>query len=143
MAATPHRRRLFLIGIYAVLPTALIVLMLLGWMISAEKATVVLQAVNSPGGRYRAEVVREDPGVSSTYEYMVRVMPSGLTTLRKSLHVLPFAPVYIALSVHHEPDKLVVVWSGPNQVTIDCEGCGTIKPGKEEWREIALRYELR
>jgi hypothetical protein len=143
MAGITHRRRLFLIGIYAFLPTALVVLMLLGWMISTEKATVVLQAVDSPGGLYRAEVVREDPGVSSTYEYMVRVMPSGLTTLRKSLHVLPFAPVYIALSVCHEPDRMVVVWSGPKELTIHCEGCGTIKPGKEEWREIALRYELR
>ncbi len=143
MAAITHRKRLFLIGVYGVLPAALVVLMLLGWMVSAEKATVVLQAANSPGGRYRAEVVREDPGVSSSYEYMVRVMPSDLRTLGKSLHVLPFAPVYVALDLHREPDKLVVRWSGPNEVTIHCQGCGAITPGKEKWREIALKYELR
>ena len=143
MASIAPRKRLFPIGVYAVIPTALIVLMLLGWMVSAENATVVLQAVNSPDGRYRAEVVREDPGVSSSYEYMVRVMPAGLTTLAKSLHGLPFARIYVALDVRREPDKLAVIWSDPNEVTINCEGCGATGPGKERWREIALRYELR
>jgi hypothetical protein len=138
-----HRKRFVLIGVYAVLPAALIVLMLLGWMISAENATVVLQSANSPDGRYRAEVVRADPGVSSSYEYMVRVMPAGVTTLAKSLHGMPFAPIYVALDVHREPDKLAVIWTGPNEVTVHCAGCGGTAPGKERWREIALRYELR
>ncbi len=143
MVAVTLRSRLFLISVYVVLPCTLILLMLVGWMVSAEKATVVLQGADSPDGHYRAEVIREDPGASSSYEYMVRVMPSGLTTLGKSLHVLPFAPVYIALNVHHEPDRLVVIWSSPNEVTIDCEGCGVTRPGKEKWRAIKLRYELR
>ena len=64
--------------------------MLVGWMVSVENATIVLQSVDSPGGRYRAEVVREDPGVSSSYEYMVRVMPADVTPLGKSLRLLPF-----------------------------------------------------
>jgi len=138
-----HRKRLFLTSVYVILPTTLIVLMLLGWMVSAENATVVLQSTNSPDGQYRAEVVRVDPGVSSSYEYMVRVMPAGVTTLAKSLHGLPFAPIYVALDVHREPDKLMVGWSGPNEVTIHCEGCGRAVQGKERWREVALRYELR
>ena len=112
-------------------------------MVSQENATVVLQEATSPDSQYRAEVVREDPGVSSGYEYMVRVMPAGLTTLAKSLHVLPFAPIYVALNARGEPDKLTVRWSGPKEVTILCQGCGEISQGSERWREIALRYELR
>ena len=73
-----HRKRVLLIGVYAILPAALIVLMLLGWMLSAEKATVILQAANSTDGLYRAEVVRADPGVSSSYEYVVRLMPANV-----------------------------------------------------------------
>jgi hypothetical protein len=96
-------------------------LLLVGWMVSAEKATVVLQSADSPDGRYRAEVVREDPGVSSSYEYVVRVMPAGLTTLEKSLRVLPFGPVYVALDLHREPDRLAVSWNGPDEVIIQCQ----------------------
>ncbi len=143
MAAMTHRKRFVLIGVYAVLPAALIVLMLLGWKFSAENATVVLQAADSPDGRYRAEVVRADPGVSSSYEYMVRVMPAGVTTLAKSLRGLPFAPIYVALDLHREPDKLMVGWSGANEVTIRCDGCGGTAQGKARWQEIALRYQLR
>ena len=84
----------------------------------------VLQSVDSPGGRYRAEVVREDPGVFSGYEYMVRLMPAGLTPLAKSLRVLPFGPVYVALDAHREPDKIAVQWTGRAEVTIHCNGCG-------------------
>ena len=143
MAAMTHRKRVLLIGVYAILPAALIVLMLLGWMLSAEKATVILQAANSTDGLYRAEVVRADPGVSSSYEYVVRLMPARVTTLAKSFHGLPFAPLYVALDVHHEPDKLMVTWSDKHEVTIQCEGCGGTAPGKERWRGIVLRYELR
>jgi hypothetical protein len=143
MAAMIHRKRLLLTCVYVIFPTTLIVLMLLGWMVSAENATVVLQSANSPDGRYRAEVVREDPGVSSGYEYMVRVMPAGLATFTRSLHALPFVPIYVALDVHREPDKLAVAWRGENEVTIHCEGCAGTTPGQERWREIALRYELR
>jgi hypothetical protein len=143
MAAVPLRRRIFLTSIYGFVPGALLLLGLVGWMISAENATAVLQAENSPDGRYRAEVVRADPGVSSSYEYMVRVMPAGLTMLPRSLHGLPLAPIYVALDLHREPDKLAVIWSGPREVTIHCEGCGGTVPGKARWREIALRYELR
>ena len=143
MAVAPLRRRMFRASLYGLAPTVLIVLMLAGWRVAEENATVVLQAAGSPDGRYRAEVVRVDPGVSSSYEYMVRVMPAGVTTLAKSLHGLPFAQVYIALEVLHEPDKLMVSWGGPNEVTIHCEGCGGATPSKERWREITLRYELR
>jgi hypothetical protein len=143
MAFINFRGRLFPVSVYGVLPSVLIVLMLLGWMVSAEKATVVLQAAYSPDGRYRAEVVREDPGVSSSYEYMVRVMPSDVQTLGKSLHVLPFAPVFVALVLHREPDKLAIRWSGTNEVTIDCQGCGATTAGKATWRGIALKYELK
>src|SRR5277367_1129985 len=143
MASIAPRKRLFPIGVYAVIPTALIVLMLLGWLVSAENATVVLQAENSPDDRYRAEVVRADPGVSSSYEYMVRVMPTGVSTLERSLHGFPFAPIYVALDLHREPDKLAVVWSDASEVTIHCEGCGAAAPGKARWREITFRYVLR
>ena len=143
MAVINLRKRLFLIGVYGVLPCTLSILLLVGWMVSAEKATVVLQSADSPDGRYRAEVVREDPGVSSSYEYMVRVMPVGLTTLEKSLRVLPFGPVYVALDLHREPDRLAVSWDGPDEVTIQCQGCGETLPGKEQWRGIKLRYEFR
>jgi hypothetical protein len=143
MAAVPLRRRIFLTSIYGVIPGALLLLALAGWMVSAENATAVLQSENSADGRFRAEVVRADPGVSSSYEYMVRVMPADVTTLARSLRGLPFAPIYVALDLHREPDKLVVSWSGPSEVTIHCEGCGAAAPGKKRWREIALRYELR
>ena len=143
MAVVAFQRRILPLCIYGVLPSVLLLIMLAGWMGSQEKATVVLQEATSPDGGYRAEVVREDPGVSSGYEYMVRVMPAGLTTLAKSLHVLPFAPIYVALNVPREPDKLAVSWSGPREVTILCQGCGEITQGSERWREIALRYEVR
>jgi hypothetical protein len=143
MAGVSLRRRIFLASIYGVIPASLLLVALVGWLVSAENATVVLQAENSPDGRYRAEVVRADPGVSSSYEYMVRVMPTDVTMLARSLHGLPFSPIYVALDLHREPDKLSVVWSDPSEVTIHCEGCGGTAPGKESWREIALRYELR
>ncbi len=131
------------IALYAALPSALILAMLVGWMMAVENATVVLQSVDSPGGRYRVEVVREDPGVSSGYEYMVRLMPAGLTPLAKSLRVLPFGPVYVALDAHREPDKIAVQWTGRAEVTIHCNGCGETIPGKEKWRDIAVKYELK
>jgi hypothetical protein len=71
------------------------------------------------------------------------VMPASVTTLAKSLHALPFVPIYVALDVRREPDKLTVGWSGPSEVTIHCEGCGAVATSKARWREIALRYELR
>ena len=46
-------------------------------------------------------------------------------------------------TLHREPDKLTVRWSGSKEVTILCEGCGEITQGSEKWREIALKYELR
>jgi hypothetical protein len=143
MAAAPLRRQVFLISIYGVVPAALLLVGLVGWLLSAENATVALQTENSPDGRYLAEVVRADPGVSSSYEYMVRVMPTGATMLARSLHGLPFAPIYVALDLHREPDKLAVAWSGASEVTIHCQGCGEAAPGKAKWRDIALRYEVR
>jgi hypothetical protein len=136
-------RQLFLlIALYVALPSALISAMLVGWMVAVENATVVLRSVDSPDGRYRAEVVREDPGVSSGYEYMVRLMPADLTPLEKSLRVLPFGPVYVALDAHREPDKIAVQWTGRAEVTIHCSGCGETVLGKGEWRDIAVKYEL-
>jgi len=143
MAGVSLRRRIFLASIYGVIPAALLLAAVAGWLVSAENATVVLQAENSPDGRYRAEIVRADPGVSSNYEYMVRVMPTGVTMLARSLHGLPLAPIYVALDLYREPDKLAVVWSGASEVTIHCEGCGAASPGKARWREITFRYELR
>ncbi len=96
MANTTLRQRFILIGLYIALTSALISAMLAGWMLSVENATLVLQSTDSPDGRYRAEIVREDPGVSSGYEYMVRLMPAGLTPLAKSLSVLLFGPVFTA-----------------------------------------------
>ena len=137
MANTRLRQLFVLIALYVALPSALISAMLVGWMVAVENATIVLQSGDSPSGRYRAEVVREDPGTSSSYEYMVRVMSSDVKTLGKSLHILPFAPIYVALDLHREPDGLAVAWSGPDEVTIDCQGCGAARPGKAKWREIA------
>jgi hypothetical protein len=143
MAVVGFQRRFLQLCFYGVLPSVLLLIMLAGWMVSEERATVILEEATSPDGGDRTEVVREDPGVSSGYEYMVRVMPAGLTTLVKSLHVLPFAPIYVALNAYREPDKLTVRWSGSKEVTILCEGCGEITQGSEKWREIALKYELR
>jgi hypothetical protein len=137
------RRALLLIALYVALPTALLSALLVGWMAAVENATLVLQSADSPGGRYRAEVVRADPGVSAGYEYMVLVMPAGLTPLARSLRVLPFGPVYVALDAHREPDKLEVRWSGPKEVTILCRGCGGATPGNERWRGVALKYDLK
>jgi hypothetical protein len=143
MANSRIRRLLFLIGVYVALPSALISAMLVGWMVAVENATLVLQSSDSFDGRYRAEVVREDPGVSSGYEYMVRVMPAGLTPLAKSLRMLPFGPVYIALDARREPEKLIVQWTGAETVTIHCEGCGETPPGGQKWRDISIKFDLR
>jgi hypothetical protein len=143
MPSSKLRQTIFLTGIYVALPSALISLILVGWMIGVENATLVTESVDSPDGRYRAQVVREDPGASSGYEYMVRLMPAGLTPLPRSLRVLPFGAVYVALDAHREPDRLTVSWTGREQVTIRCEGCGDATMGKPKWREIELRYEVR
>lgn len=143
MAGAKHRPTAFTIAVYVLLPGILIAAGLGGWMIAVENATAQLESTDSPDGRYRAEIVREDPGVSSGYEYMVRLMPAGLTPLAKSLRVLPFVPVYVALDVHREPDKLMAEWTGPREVTIHCEGCSEATPGKEKWRDVAVKYELR
>ena len=142
MANTKLRQLIILIALYVALPSALISAMLIGWMIAVENATLVLQSADSPDGRYRAEVVREDPGVSSGYEYMVRLMPAGLTPLAKSLRVLPFGPVFTALDAHREPDKLNVEWTGQAEVTIHCLGCRDASQAKEQWRDITLKYYL-
>jgi hypothetical protein len=115
----------------------------LGWLLSLEKATTVLQTADSPDGRYRAEVVRQDPGVTSSYKYMVRVAPSNVTTLQKSLSMLPFAPICVALTLHRDPDKILVSWSGPQEVTIRCEECRGVPSGGEKWRDVTLKYEVR
>ena len=143
MANTKLRQLFFPIALYVALPTALISAMLVGWMVAVENATVVLHSADSPDGRYRAEVVRVDPGVSSGYEYIVRVMPSGLTPLARSLRVLPFGPVYVALDAHHEPDKLEVRWSDPNELTIFCRGCRGTTPVNGQWRDVALKYDMK
>lgn len=143
MANSNRRQLLVLIALYGALPSALISAMLVGWMVAVENATIVLQSADSPDGRYRAEVVREDPGVSARYEYMVRVMPTDLTPLAKSLRVLPFGPVYVVLNVHREPDKLSVLWTDSNEVSIQCQGCEEARDGQGKWRDIALKYELR
>jgi hypothetical protein len=140
--APSSRRRVWSIALYGFLPGFLILLLLVGWAMGIENATAVLQSSDSPDGRYRAQVVREDPGVSSGYEYMVRVMPAGLPMVVRSLRILPFTPVYVALDAHHEPDELRVRWTGPQEVTIHCQGCGGTGPGDARWRDIQLRYEL-
>jgi hypothetical protein len=137
------RRLAFLIAVYVVLPSALISAGLLGWMVAVENATLVLQSVDSPDGRYRAQVVREDPGVSSNYEYMVRVTPANQTPLAEKLRLLPFGPQYIPLDAHREPDKLVVQWKTDRELTIRCEGCGGAVRGGERWRDIRLEYEVK
>lgn len=138
-----YRKRTFLAFVYGVLPLTLAVLMLLGWLLSLEKATTVLQTADSPDGRYRAEVVREDPGVSSSYKYMVRVMPAGLSPFAISLSGLPFDPVYVALDLHHQPDKLSVQWTSLGELTLQCDGCSGATHGKTNWRDLALRYQIR
>jgi hypothetical protein len=108
-----------------------------------ENATLVLQSVDSPDGRYRAQVVREDPGVSSNYKYMVRVTPAKLTPLAQKLRLLSFGSVYTALEAHREPDKLAIRWNGYRELEIDCEGCSGAVQGEEQWRDIRLAYELK
>ena len=136
------RRLLFLIAVYVALPSGLILAMLIGWMVATENATAVLQSADSPDGRYRAEVVREDPGVSSKYEFRVRLTPANLTPLAEKLKLLPFGPQYIALSVDHEPDQLAAAWSSNERVTIMCAGCGGASIGKSRWRDIQLEYQV-
>jgi len=143
MAPTKLRQILVQVALYAALPIALVAAMLIGWMASVENATAVLQSADSPDGRYRAEVVREDPGVSAEYEYMVRLMPSGLSPLARSLRVVPFAPVYVALDAHREPDHLTVQWTSSDHLAIRCGGCGGSVAGKAQWRDIRLSYDVR
>jgi hypothetical protein len=143
MERTRLRQLAILIALYVALPTALVSALLVGWMVAVENATVVLQSADSPDGRYRAEVVRVDPGASSGYEYMVRVMPSGLTPLARSLRVLPFGPVYVALDAHREPDKLEVRWSALKEVAISCRGCEGATLADRRWRDLALRYDVK
>jgi len=143
MAGVAKSRTLFFhISVYVVLPGALILLLLIGWMLAVDNATVVLQSTDSPDGRYRAQVVREDPGVSSNYKYMVRVAPARLPPLAARLGLLPFGPFYTALDIHHEPDKLTVRWTGPQGLTIQCKGCLGATEGKSQWRDIELKYVL-
>ena len=142
MANTKVRQRFFLIAVYGALPCVLISALFAGWIMSVENATLVLQSTDSPDGRYRAEIVREDPGVSSGYEYMVRLMPAGLTPLAKSLRVLPFGPVFTALDAHREPEKLTVQWTGAQQLTIHCLGCRDASQAKDQWRDVTLKYDL-
>lgn len=140
--ALKSRSLLYNIAVYVILPGAPLLMLFMGWRIALENATTVLQSVNSPDGRYRAEVVREDPGVSSGYEYMVRLAPAGLAPLAMSLRILPFGPVYLALDAHHEPDKLTIQWTSPQNLAIQCKGCGGAARGKSKWRDIELKYEL-
>jgi hypothetical protein len=142
-AASKSRQLLFLVGVYAALPSALITALLIGWVVAVENATIVLQSADSPDGRYRAEVVREDPGASSNYEFMVRITPANLTPLAQKLRLLPFGPQYTALDAHREPDKLAVRWNGATTLTIHCEGCNDTPRGKPRWRDIQLNYELK
>jgi hypothetical protein len=143
MAANFRRRRAGLIALYVGLPALLISTGSVAWMMAVEKSTLVLQSADSPDGHYRAEVVREDPGVSSGFEYMVRVMPTGLSAFATSLRKLPFDPVYIALDAHHEPDWLNVQWTSLHEVTIRCTGCSDAQIGREHFREVSMKYELR
>jgi hypothetical protein len=137
------RRLVFLIAVYVALPSALILVAFAGWMVAAENATLVLQSADSPDGRYRAQVVREDPGVSSNYKYMVRVTPANLTPLAEKLRLLPFGPEFTALEARREPDKLAVQWTGGRELTIHCQGCSGAIQGEERWRDIQLKYELK
>jgi hypothetical protein len=140
--STPSKRH-HQIALYLVLPAVLIALGVIGWMMAIENSTLVLRSVNSPDGLFRAEVVREDPGASSNYQYMVRVMPAGISFFATSLRRLPLDPVYVALDAHHEPDKLVVQWTGPREVTIHCDGCRDAETGRDHFRGVTFKYELK
>jgi hypothetical protein len=137
------RGLLFLLALYVFFPLLLSALLILGWMLSLESATVVLQSSTSPDGVYRGEVVRRDPGVSDNYEYMVRISPAKLTPLARKLLALPFSPRYVALELYREPDKLSVQWTGNRELTVRCEGCAGATKGEPEWRNVRLKYELK
>jgi hypothetical protein len=137
------RRLFFLVTVYVALPSLLILAGLVVWMAAIENATLVLQSADSPDGRYRAQVVREDPGASSNYEYMVRVAPASLTPLAEKLRLLPFGTRYTLLEVHHEPDKLDLQWTSPAELTIHCQGCAGAGLGKRRWRDLRLTYEVQ
>ncbi|AXC14334.1 hypothetical protein ACPOL_5078 [Acidisarcina polymorpha] len=137
------RKLTFVISVYLALPITLVLTGLAFWMVGVENATLILQSAESPDGRYRAEVVREDPGASSSYNFMVRLTPANLTSLGEKLRLLPFGPQYIALNVHHEPDQLTVRWSSTEQLIILCNGCNGAIPGRTKWRNIQLDYEFR
>ncbi len=143
MAGAPKSRSVLnYLTVYVLLPGAPLLMLFIGWRLALENATVVLQSADSPDGRYRAQVVREDPGVSSSYEYMARVMPAALNPLARSLGGLPFGPLYIALDAHREPDKLTIQWTSPQALTIQCKGCESATRGEPKWRDIELKYVL-
>jgi len=108
MGADPKSRGIFFqIRVYVALPVALVLFFLGGWRMAVENVTTILQSADSPDGRYRAQVVRQDPGASSKYQYLAGVTPANLTRFAERLRLLPFGPQYIALEVHHEPEKLI------------------------------------
>jgi len=136
-------RRLFvLIALYGGIPAGLILALFIGWIVAQENATTVLQSADSPDRRYRAEFVREDPGVSSNYRYKVRVSPTNLSPLQQKLRELPFGPQYTALDANREPDKLTLRWTGPEELSIQCVGCAGDTTGKPDWRDIQLKYQI-
>jgi hypothetical protein len=136
------RSILYVITLYIIMPGASLLLFFIGWRVALENATIIVQSAVSPDGRYRAEVAREDPGASSSYEYMVRLAPASLSRYAMTLRIVPFGPVFVALDAHREPDKLTVQWTGPNEVTILCQGCNGVDRGRDSWRDLRLRYEL-
>jgi hypothetical protein len=136
------RRLLNIIALYILAPGASLLVFFIGWRVALENATIIVQSAVSPDGRYRAEVAREDPGASSSYEYMIRLAPASFSKYAMALHILPFGPVYVALNAHHEPDSLTVQWTGPQEVTIHCRGCNGVDRGRDRWRDLQLRYEL-
>lgn len=131
-----------IIALYILAPGASLLVFFIGWRVALENATIIVQSAVSPDGRYRAEVAREDPGASSSYEYMVRLAPASFSKYAMALHILPFGPVFVALDAHHEPDKLSVQWTGPHELTINCQDCGGVDRGGERWRDLHLKYDL-
>jgi hypothetical protein len=140
--ARKARSVLNIIALYIIAPGASLLMFFIGWRVALENATIVLQSAVSPDGRYRAEVAREDPGASSSYEYMVRLAPATFSRYAMTLRIVPFGPVFVALDANHEPDKLTVQWTGPQDVTIHCQGCSGVDHGKDRWRDLRLKYEL-
>lgn len=140
--ARKARSALKIVALYIIAPGASLLMFFIGWRVALENATIIVQSAVSPDGRYRVEVAREDPGAASSYEYMVRLAPASFSRYAMTLRIVPFGPVYVALDAHHEPDKLTVQWTGPQEVTIDCQGCSGVDRGKDSWRDLRLKYEL-